>query len=128
MEKDVVTLTDLHIRKDTGVFLLHAKYRVDHADGSIEVVDIPNIVLPFCMHCLPSLHANNFWYDSDKSTNQSPLKLYGDFGFGDSVIIPEKGTDIFYTQTVVKEPTCQEMTLDNIEKALGHPIKIVTKK
>lgn len=50
---------------------------------------------------------------------------YVDLGLDKLLVAPNDGT--YYTLTLVKEKV-QEMTMEEIEKKLGHKVKIVTKK
>lgn len=107
---DNMWLSDLKVRrKETGAFKLDATYSYENNKEKgvwiLRDIDISNI-LPACY--APSVDISTNEYNSD-----TYLKALDDrFPIGES-------------HHIVKETKVKEMTIEDIEKALGYKIKIV---
>lgn len=99
----------------TGM-VLDATYRIYNNNGSIDEVCFPRIALPFHTNRLPIMQCG--FYDD---------AIDADFGFGETTLLPDENQQI-YVFKQIKPANAVEMTLDDIEKKLGHPVKIVKEK
>ena len=103
-------LTDLKLQKDSdGQYYLSAKYHVDEEHRTKECI-FPKIILPVDQTHAPLITA----CARERETNV-------DIGFG-SLPVP-----VPPIEKVIEEKV-QELTVEEIEKKLGHKIKIVNKK
>lgn len=83
----------------------------------IEEIHIPRVSLPISADVIQLYESSDFVYGG---------KNYAvNMGFGKLPVRTING--VAYTITTVKEKT-QEMTLEEIERKLGHKVKIVTKE
>ena len=115
---EIVELKDVKLVKNSYGYCLNLTYRVEDS------TEIRDFNIP-CM-CLPIVH-NRFKIRTERDG------YYEDYtanvGLGDMKMMPSGigGAGPRYTITTVKTKT-KEMTLDEIEKKLGHKVKIVNKK
>ena len=112
-------MTSLIFNKDDEGYYLSAKYRVED-QGSVREVDIPRIRLNINEDCIA--------IDTEYSPYARREYAQIDLGFG---YLPLEYTNInghsvCFTEKILEEKYT-EMTLDEIEKKLGHKIKIVNK-
>lgn len=93
-------------------YYLSATY-IRETDAKIERITIPKINLPVAYFTEPVM---TFTEDCLGPT------VFIDMGFGDLAI--QQTNDVFYTLDTIKEKTV-DMTVAEIEKKLGHKIRIV---
>lgn len=106
---DEWTLKDLQLRKENNQYFLSATYEVEEK-YRIKEVTFPKILLPTC-------HAPLILIGSSMPDGDNCI----DMGFGEMpVALPP-------IEKVIKEKV-QELTLEEIEKKLGHKVKVVHKK
>ena len=123
-----MVITDMHTTKDTTVMLtglelkndvcgayLDATYQIETPE-EIKECHIPRICLPISI--------DGFKLKSEFDYVLRP-KHTVDIGFGDMNLKPDKAGNTYYLK--VLETKTKEMTLDEIEKKLGHKVKIVNK-
>lgn len=114
-----IELTDLTLNKDDIGYYLTAKFKVED-EHSIREAKFPKI----------RLNINESRLSVKTETSDYDLRDYAwaDIGFGmlplDYEIVD--GLKVAYTEKILEEKYT-EMTLDEIEKKLGHKIKIVNK-
>lgn len=106
-----VKLTSLILHKSSVGYYLHTKYTVED-EQSVREIDIPK------MHLRVDPRYVAIKYEDDRA--------YADIGFGYVPLIPTGRDCHYFTETVIEEKT-KEMTLDEIEKKLGHKVKIISK-
>ena len=118
-------LEDVEVYKDKdGDCFLSLKYNVENTDGSVDQFVFPSVLLPISDH---SFSISNDYVFGAMTIN---------CGFGDLPIIKgnvklpngKTAKDVFFTKQQIKEAPAKEMTLDEIEKQLGYPVKIVAEK
>jgi hypothetical protein len=108
-----VTLTDIKLNEDKTLALT---YRVETPE-TITQLCLPSVLLPL---------VNDFTiYGECFCPDYAPV-YYTDVGFGKTLLNANSEGDI-YTAKIIETKT-KEMTLEEIEKKLGHKIKLVTKK
>lgn len=107
-----VDLIDVSFGKDGLGYYLSPKYRLE-TDRSVREIYIPKARLPINYGRLV-IGFNH------KANNPSC-----DFGLGELLLYADDAGHTFY-ETVIEEKT-KEMTLEEIEKKLGHKVKIVSK-
>ena len=115
-----IELENLTLNEDKVGHYLTAKFKVEDAH-SIREVDVPKIRLRIVPDKV-SLRTSNDPYWSTSSS-------YINMGFGDlplEFVKNKDGLDILYTESILEEKYT-EMTMDEIEKKLGHKVKIVNK-
>lgn len=114
-----IQLTDVVFNEDETSHYLSIKFKVED-EHSLREVNIPKIRLWINPHvlCLKTEH------DPYSRNDIAWVNL----GFGDLPLDFETidGNKVLYTETVLEEKYT-EMTLDEIEKKLGHKIKIVNR-
>lgn len=117
-----VELIKLELREDDNRFFLHAAYQIEHNDGSIEEYDIPNIKVPLSKGDFPSVEIEH----GTMCHSQNDICR---IGTDDSLlrVFPDKNGQVMKSKRI-KEPDPKEMTMEEIEKKLGYPIKIVKEK
>ena len=113
----------MHLKQSTtyvedGKIYLKLSYTYED-DGTREIT-FPTIDLGFYTEQIPSIE------------NRLPLYVQIDNCYGDSFTLrdaetPGSRTPVCYFDKLIK-PAVKEMTLDEIEKKLGYPVKIVNKK
>lgn len=122
------TLKSVHAYQDnTGNWFMRLRYEVENPDGVHEII-IPKLSFPIGLLRYPSIDVDWDPYSGDavclvhlqneslfvnNGDCRSHGKKYRDVPFVDSLIKP--------AQSEVKE-----MTLEEIEKELGHPVKIIS--
>ena len=106
-----VNLTSLILHKNNVGYYLHARYQIED-EHSIREIDIPKIYLRVDPHYAA------IKYEDDRA--------FADIGFGYVPLIPTGRDCHYFTETVIEEKT-KEMTLEEIEKKLGHKVKIISK-
>ena len=110
-----VDLTNVKLVKDKIGYCLDVTYRIETLN-SIEECRIP------CMHLPISLHRFGIKLEEDWGLGDTHT---ANIGFGEMTLMPDKDGNEYYVKTI-KEKT-KEMTLEEIEKKLGHKVKIVNK-
>ena len=100
---------------------LTAIYVQEFDDGSVRQTTIPRIQLPFPTDTMPVLSES---YNMYKEPESSTITI------GMGVILPilpnYKGK--LWISEVIKSADPKEMTIEEIEAKLGHPVKIVKEK
>ena len=110
------TLKELVLLKgEYGDRYFRAIYEVDCEDGVYEMT-IPKIYLPLTK--TPTIHISKACSNWDRD------EMTIDMGFGTLDVATDPGYG--YTTRKTKDKT-KEMTLEEIEKELGHKVKIVNK-
>ena len=114
---DKVELTELTFNKDDKNYYLSAKFRVEDKH-SIREFDIPKIRL----NINPAKVSITVDYDPCCNLEQA----YVDLGFGNLPMefVDMDGKNVRFVERIIEEKYT-EMTIDEIEKKLGHKIKIV---
>jgi hypothetical protein len=110
-------LTDLQLHKENGKYYLSAIFLHEDNKGIYEA-SIPKIEFPIPLEC--ELNSTSY-VDSWNRTVHYEANV--DFGFCKLDVLPFDGKDKFFTMTCLEEKV-HEMTLDEIEKALGYKIKL----
>ena len=104
----------MELREHNNQFLLHAVYRTEKKNGSIEEIEFPSIVLPISKCHLPTMEIKHCFVDTFRLDFQGTV-------LG---LLPNDNGQVMCS-TVIKEADPIEMTMDEIEKKLGYPVKIV---
>lgn len=118
MNKQIINSVEAFIEKDGQVYLkLDVTYEDDE---SIRKVKLPKIEIP-----IRDIRINRIC-DSSSYLLFPPIDICTvDFGIGDLKLHTDKD-GCFYYEDLQKKT--QEMTLSEIEKKLGHPVKIIAEK
>lgn len=107
-----ITLTNVKLNNDQYGYSLALTYNIEDL-GKVTELHIPKVSLPFKDYKLvierPYAYGN----------------MFADVGFGRVELLPGDDKNYFTIKTI-KEKT-KEMTLAEIEKKLGHKVKIVNK-
>lgn len=116
-------LKDAELIKEDGKYYLTTKYTLE-TDYDIRDVTVTKVPLP--LNAYPDVREETpeiLW--ADNSPIAPPSTWYIDLGYGHIMLpgVPES----FYTEKVIKEKV-QELTLAEIEKKLGHKVKVVSEK
>ena len=118
-ENESAKLTELDLYTNgTGGYFLSAKYMVEDKH-SVRELHIPRIQLP--------ISPSRVIIDTNIGDG-AMLEHHIDMGFG-RLPLQETyrgGRHVLYTEKILEEK-CTEMTLDEIENALGYKVKIVNK-
>ena len=110
-------LMDVKLVKENGNYFLDLTYQHED-DKAIYETNIPRVYLPL------SEHGFEYWsFDVGCHTNKEHAI---NLGFGELRLLKDKNGAVF-TTAIVEEKT-KEMTIEEIEKALGHKVKIVGEK
>lgn len=110
-----ITIKDAKLRKDMCGYSLDMTYTIETPE-EINELHIPRVMLPISNKDIKFRHAREY-YGGEVCTV--------DIGFGPCRVL--ESNKHFYTIKTIETKT-QEMTLDEIEKKLGHKVKIVNKK
>ena len=105
-------LTKVKLNNDQYGYSLALTYIIENL-GEVTELHIPRVFLPFKDYNL---------------TIERPCAyddMFADLGFGKVRLLP--GDDMNYFTTKVIKTKTKEMTLEEIEKKLGHKVKIVNK-
>lgn len=116
-KKEKVELTDIELIENDHGFCLDMTYRVED-EAEIREFHIPCLKLGISRDGFKITTVDDGFY-----------KTYlADVGFGVTRMLPTKVArkDVCYTMKTIETKT-KEMTLDEIEKKLGHKVKIVNK-
>lgn len=108
---------DFHKNKVDGPYF-HVTYQVETLD-KIEEIDIPKMFLPITSERL-IIRGDRYGYGIFGNIDYT-----ANLGFGDMRLVPDD-LGVCYTRKTINEKT-REMTLAEIEKKLGHKVKIVNK-
>ena len=119
---------------ENGHVLLELAYRIWYEDGSIAKLHIPKIELPLSSACPPNIITKS-WAFSDEAYIPATDKLLvletKDIKYripgADGRLEGLSGTNKYFF-VIEKEPDTVEMTVEEIEKALGKKIKIIGDK
>lgn len=103
------SLKSAKVYYENGVPYIKLVYTYDDKDGGHEVT-IPKVEFPFPTQNLPSIN----YYDGVTIDTLSDAEIFYKDG-------------ICYADKLIK-PVVHEMTLEEIEKSLGYPVKIVSKR
>lgn len=114
-----VVLSGVIVKKqyNTDIYELELRYTLD-SPGKVQELHIPRAVLPMNTKLINIERRSNNPYGPDD--------YVADLGFGKMRLLPDVDGAAF-TITTIKEKT-KEMTLEEIEKKLGHKVKIVSKE
>lgn len=115
-----IELKKFELNKDDRGYYLSAAYRVEDKH-SIREIDIPKIRL--------YLDNKRFTVKIENDPYLCHKVGYVNLGFGEVPLdwdMNEDGLTYLFTEKIIEEK-CTEMTLDEIEKKLGHKVKIVNK-
>ena len=110
-----VSIKDVTLKKDPLGYCLDITYRIE-TDTSVDEFHMPRVQLPISTSGFGVRLEEDWGMGSD---------YVADLGFGKLNLLPDKDGHIYYAKNV-KEKT-KEMTLAEIEKKLGHKVKIVNK-
>ncbi len=115
---DTIELVDVRVnREPNGIFTFGLKYIITYKNGRIEEIELPRVTSPFYEHNLVINH-ETCQAKHIETNSQCALKLVFD---------EENGIEYSIAHKVIKEADPVEMTMDEIEAALGKRIKIVNK-
>ena len=106
-----MTVDDLQLYKENNKYYISAHFFYEDKKGFYEV-SIPKIRLPV---------SSDICIDIVSSDGISDISI--DFGFGKLKAEPYDDQNHYYTLTCLEEKV-HEMTLDEIERALGYKIKL----
>lgn len=125
-----VNLEDVDVYKDKeNNCYLSLKYKVKNPDGSIAQYTFPSVRLPISEHSFDiSTCADT---DAGIYTSTTINCGFGDLPLTKGQVKTQKGAtlkNVCFLKEIIKEATPKEMTLDEIEKQLGHKVKIVNRK
>ena len=115
-----VELKDISLKKDFNGYYLAAKFKVEDSH-SIRELDVPHI------RFIDKTHWRD-WVMIEEINDVDDDRAYINFGFG---ALPldyglSNGYRALFTEKVLEEKY-KEMTLEEIEKKLGHKVKIVNR-
>lgn len=117
------TLKNAQIYKDNrNRFYMHLEYEREKDDG-LHKITIPKVNFPNCLYSDPTVVK----YCDGNETIFLP-KSFLDVEYGE--VTTKDGTThkkVFFVDEIV-EPKIHEMTIEEIEKELGYPVKIVSEK
>lgn len=111
-----VKLKSVELVEENNRFYLDATYLYE-TRGCVSEIRIPRIDTKF-------MRSDNLCMHQVTDATGCKVKVDIDVGYGTLLLSPTKGPngdDVFYYQQVLEK----EMTVEEIEKALGHPVKIV---
>lgn len=114
--------------------LLELAYRIWYEDGSIAKLHIPKIELPLSSSCPPDIITKSWtFYDETyiPSTDKLLVRETKDIKYripGADGRLEELSDTNKYFFVIEKEPDPVEMTVEEIEKAIGKKIKIIGDK
>lgn len=118
--KEHTAIDVFYVYRKGDKYYIHAEYLENRPDG-LHKITYHKILLPLFKDG-PHTHVQNL---QRVFTNWSGKYILGDtyvnFGFGDILVNPEHAV---YTDELIK-PGIKEMTICDIEKALGYSIKTV---
>lgn len=117
-DDEEVELKDVKLVKNGYGYCLNITYRVED-DKKVQDFNIPRLQLPIVSNRFRIRTERDGYYED----------YVADIGLGEMKMLPTYGTGggPRYTITTAKTKT-KEMTLDEIEKKLGHKVKIVNEK
>ena len=110
-----VALRHVSLKHDDAGYFLSLVYRLED-DKSVELIKLPRVRLPLKM--------NDIKLRTDSDGFMSVMEA--DVGFGYTRLYPDKQHACYTIETVTTKT--KEMTLEEIEKKLGHKVKIVSDK
>lgn len=121
-----IKLTKAILRKEykSDEYTLDLTYTLD-SPMMIKELHIPRVVIPLNTNFIKINRYDDFQHDDFQSCHITQ-DYFVDLGFGEMRLSPDVNGAAFTIKTV-KEKT-KEMTLEEIEKKLGHKVKIVNKK
>lgn len=119
MYENTMRLKQRYIYIEDGKLYLKLSYTYEGDDGTHEIT-FPKIDLGFYTEQIPSIE--NGLPSYAKVGNR-----YGDSFYLRGVKMPEYDFPIYSLDKLI-QPSVKEMTLEEIEKKLGYPVKIVNKK
>ena len=104
-----------------GAYYIKLVYEYTDNNGTHKVT-IPRLDFPYELARIPNIHTN--LYGSIRS-----ISLNSDLILRPQTVNTKEGpvTDVCYLDELIV-PKVREMTLDEIEKKLGYPIKIISNK
>lgn len=126
-----VEMTQCWPYKEDNEWFFRVIYEVTDKDtGEVMLITIPKIRNPFHITSKPSIELNESDFIGDMSCTLHGL--YGDLpvDYGSLSNIDSTYKNYFYAETIVKEgkKPAKEMTIAQIEKELGYPVKVVKEK
>lgn len=119
---------------ENGYVLLELAYRIWYKDGSIKRLHIPKIELPLLSLCPPDIITERWAYSDETyipATNKLLVREIKNTKYripGADGRLAELSDTTKYVFVIEKEPDPVEMTVEEIEKALGKKIKIIGDK
>lgn len=119
-EKDAknVKLKNVNVYSEDGDYYLSVTYQYE-TDRAMKEVTIPKIALSICKNCLPRVSHN--------------VSLFGmpqyeiNFGFGDLIARYDESIHGCFQEKLIAKKV-YKMTVEEIEKKLGHKVEIVSEK
>lgn len=115
-KKSKIAIKDAKLRKDMYGYSLDMTYTVETPE-EISELHIPRVMLPISDSDVVVKTAHEYY---------GSFLYIADIGFGPCPVL-EDSDGHYYTVKTIKEKT-KEMTLEEIEKKLGHKVKIVSDK
>ena len=115
--------------KDGDMWYMELVYEIRHEDGSIRHRIFPKVMSPFMSTRVAirtdfSIFANRVpemnLYDDHVLIYKGMVTAYRDVDDNDINI-----DNVLYADILMKKPDTREMTLAEIEKELGYPVKII---
>lgn len=109
-------------RDDENRFYMHLEYEQEKEDG-LHKITIPKVNVPDCLYLIPTII-------TDYSRNETILLPESFLNIEYGRVTTKDGTThkkVFFVDEII-EPKVHEMTVEEIEKELGYPVKIVSEK
>ena len=110
-----ITIKNVKLRKDMCGYSLDITYIIDNK-SEVQELHIPRVMLP--------ISNSRIYVNADRNYYGSILYTC-DLGFGSRRVLEDDNGVAFTIKTL--ETKTKEMTLEEIEKKLGHKVKIVNK-
>ena len=133
MNKNDQHLKSAEIYFENGIPYMKLVYEYENEIGILEVV-FPKVEFPFNVSSIPNTYTDklsslNYPYQNTTYIESDVDQLH--VFAGDASIETENGVIEFkdvYQASIITKTKVHEMTLEEIEKKLGYPVKIVSKE
>lgn len=121
-------LKDVKLYKEDNTYFLDITYLED-TDLYVKEVNIPKVLLP-----INDTFSLDYTYNSEIDSLRITTKVELNLPFDVKLPVYKKGASDFsclyghyFTEKIIKE-TAKEMTLSEIEKKLGHKVKLISEE
>lgn len=113
-DKQMVNLKKVILRRHSTLgYYLDVTYTVETPE-EIKEINIPKVMLGLNNHSFTITRRRDYVYGL--------YHMFADIGLGNKDLLDQKGD--YFTEKLIETKT-KEMTLDEIEKKLGHKVKII---